>query len=165
MADQRATRGARKPKKTTPKKTTPKQSPKPDSRWLRCRKKALNEDQTTKLSASFQEAEEDMVWLQQDFSLPKYFVLVDRIAREYYAAWKKHGDDMHLNREQILSSVIPKVLGQIRPVVEIPEIDADIVEAVLPLLECTFDMPGPSSKLKVPLNCYSCSLAIAAHLL
>ncbi len=89
-----------------------------------------------------------MVWLD-GFTLPNYFVVVDRIAREYHALWKKHGDDMHLNRENILESVIPKVLRQIRPPVDVPENEKDILEVVQPLIEHAFEMPGPPSKLKV----------------
>ena len=118
-----------------------------DSRWLRCRKKALAGEQVTKLFHCFEEAEDDMTWLGEDFPLPCYFAVCDRIAREYFSTWKLHGDEMHLNREQILQSCIPKVLRQIRPAVNIPANDVDVVEAVQPLLEATFNMPGPPSAL------------------
>ena len=147
-------KGNSNPSTTSPKK---KATAKVDARWLRCRKKSLSTDQETKLNDCFGKATDDMTWLGDHFSLPMYYAVVDRLAREYISVWKQHGDKMHLNREQILRSVIPKVLRQIRPVVTIPTDDVDIMEAVQPLLETTFNMPGPPSLLKVLPIGYSCS--------
>ena len=88
-----------------------------------------------------------MVWFGDKFNMSKYYAFCDRIAREYHGIWKKHGDPMHLNREDILLSIIPKVLRQIRPVVTTPKGYKDILQVVQPLIETTFTMPGPSSFL------------------
>ena len=120
-----------------------------DARWLKCRKRALQADHADRLTACFPQAENDMVWLGEKFAMSKYYAVCDRIAREYHAIWKKHGDLMHLNREDIILSVIPKVLRQIRPCVTSAEGYKDILEVVQSLIETTFDMSGPSSFLKV----------------
>ena len=119
-----------------------------DSRWLRCRKRNLTSEHAARLDEAFQDVKDDMEWFD-DFTEPMYYSIVDRIAREYNGVWRKHGDDMHLNREEILKSVIPKVLRQICPEVAVPENDNDILEVVQPLIENAFEMPGPASQLKV----------------
>ena len=118
-----------------------------DARWLRCRKRALNAEQSTRLNECFRDLEDDIEWFD-NFTRPMYFTIVDRIGREYNSVWRRHADDMHLNREDILVSVIPKVLGQIRPEVTCDN-EKDILELVQPLIEHAFEMPGPASNLKV----------------